>query len=194
MSPPEYFDTPFDYYHKHDKGYYPIQIGEDIEGDTFNTLQEWYDYPYKYKIMNEAMEFKQYLRKISKPNVLQTYLGILHTELGRCHEYSLVDTPIIEEFRGDFIEYLIKDYEKAVYGELGYSVPSSLVNTDIGKKILYNLKNTKYSDLVFCHNALYYKSFIVKDNRLIGIRNWKYAGLYPPEFEDAVHPYLEYIF
>jgi thiamine kinase-like enzyme len=71
-------------------------------------------------------------------------------------------------------------------------IPSVLHNTDLGKNILHELKNAKFSSNVFCHNYLCYKSFVLKNNKLIGVKNWEYAGFYPPEFEDIIQKHLEF--
>lgn len=82
------------------------------------------------------------------------------------------------------LDQLCKVYQK---------VPSHLIQSDLGKRILHDLKTTTYSKPVFCHNYLCPDSFIIKDKKLVAIRNWQYAGYYPPELEDIIHRYLEYI-
>ncbi|CAO3622256.1 unnamed protein product [Cunninghamella echinulata] len=170
MSPPIYYSSPLAYYHKFDKGRYPIIVGEEIEGQTFNTVEEWYAYPYKYEVMFDAMKFKNYLREISKKKFIEKVVGLKHHEIGRCHgNHNVFDTPLVKKFDRNFLTYLIDEYGK-----------SSCVNN----QLFCDLKNTAYSDNLFCHNYLCYKSFVVKNNKLIGIRNWQYAGFFPPEFED----------
>ena len=46
-----------------------------------------------------------------------------------------------------------------------------LIHTDLGRNILNDFNNAKFSNNVFCHNYLCYKSFVVKDSKLIGIGN-----------------------
>ncbi|CAO3648015.1 unnamed protein product [Cunninghamella echinulata] len=143
---------------------YPILVDEDIEGDTIETLEEWYSNPYKYEIMADALKFKQYLRT--------------HTDF--------------------YIHNFVTEFERLVNGSKYHTtiIPDSLVNTNLGHKILNDIKTC--NDILIqgnalCHNALYYKSFILKNNKLIGIKNWQYAGYYPPALEDIIHRYLEYI-
>lgn len=97
----------------------------------------------------------------------------------------------IESYYVDAFEDCVDDKE----GTKGV-VPAFLVGTELGKRILEDLKDIKFShseDNMFCHNALYYKSSVAKDNKLVGIRNWQYVGFYVLELEDAIHRYLEYI-
>jgi hypothetical protein len=171
-------------------GNYPILIGEDIEGDTFNTLEEWHAYPYKYEIMNKANQFKHYLRtlKVKKPSWLYPSE---HDKVGRIG--NSVNTPIGDERFIYCIDDFIYSFEKRINGECQGHIPKSLTDTDLGRNILDELKNAKFSTNVFCHNYLCYKSFVVKDNKLIGIRNWQYAGFFPPEFEDIIQTYLDNI-
>ncbi|KAI8578371.1 hypothetical protein K450DRAFT_247568 [Umbelopsis ramanniana AG] len=168
-----------------------ILIGEDIVGDTIETLEEWYSHPHKYEIMQDAMKFKEHLRSASSLPYWVKFLGMHRDEVGMFHG---IVTPIIRCF-SDYLAYLIDDFEKGVNGTFNHpnaGVPPDLIETQLGKTILNELRNTTFSkDYVFCHNALYYKSFVLKDNKLIGIRNWQYAGFYPPEFEDIIHKYLE---
>jgi hypothetical protein len=60
-----YFKSGLDCYNKLGGNYF-IKVGEDIEGDTFETLEEWNNYPYKDKIMKEANHFKYYLRTLKE--------------------------------------------------------------------------------------------------------------------------------
>jgi thiamine kinase-like enzyme len=140
--------------------------------------------------MKEANHFKYYLRtlKENKPWYYPSPYGII----GRCSKYIV--TPIFCTSSISDIDDFIFFYEKCINGERQGYIPKSLTDTDLGKNILDELKNAKFSNYVFCHNALHYKSFVIKDNKLIGIRNWKYAGFYPFEFEDIVAKYLDNIF
>jgi hypothetical protein len=169
-----------------------ILIGEDIEGDTIETLEEWYGHPHKYEIMQGAMKFKEHIRSASSLPYLGKFLGMQRSEVGL---YDGIVTPIIR-CHSDYLTYLIDDFEKGVDGRFNHpkaGLPPDLVETNLGKTILKELRNTTFSkDYIFCHNALYYKSFVLKNSKLIGIRNWQYAGFYPPEFEDIVHKYLEF--
>ncbi|KAH8548389.1 hypothetical protein BGW37DRAFT_181628 [Umbelopsis sp. PMI_123] len=169
-----------------------ILIGEDIEGDTIETLEAWYKHPYKYEIMRDAMSFKEHLRSQSRISYLGKLLGITRFEIGLIEG---VRTPIILS-DCDCMERLICNFEKGVDGKFNYpraGLPPDLIGTELGHTILNELKNTSFSeDYIFCHNALYYKSFVLKDNKLIGIRNWQYAGFYPPEFEEVTYKYLEF--
>jgi thiamine kinase-like enzyme len=160
---------PKEYYAKYLKGKYMLEE----ESITFNTLEEWYSYPYKYDIMKQTFEFREYLRNISKPRWYNK-----HSELGMYPKR--VCTPFFKSKFSIYIGEYINYYKK-------------IARTDLEKRILEELKSIQYSKNVFCHNALYYKSFIVKDNKLVGIRNWEYAGYYPPEFEDIISRYLEYL-
>jgi hypothetical protein len=68
--------------------------------------------------------------------------------------------------------------------------PELLINTDLGHKILNEMKSTSFSNPVFCHNALHYKNFVLRDDKLIAIKGWEYSGYYPPELEDIMEKYL----
>jgi hypothetical protein len=178
-----------------DKGRYTIRVGENIDGDTFDSLEDWYSCPYKYEIMNDAMKFKNYLRTLKEVDgYFNRMIANIPIDIGRIGETNI--TPILESTKlTSSIEGYIRDFDSTInnINKYGGAAPKSLINTDLGNRILRDLNNTYYSENVFCHNALYYKSFVLRDNKLIGIRNWQYAGFYPPEFEDVVHKYLEYI-
>lgn len=189
------YKSPIECYNKMDKGRYTIRVGENIDGDTFDSLEDWYSCPYKYEIMNDAMKFKNYLRTLKEVNgYLNRMIANIPIDIGRIGETNI--TPILESTKlTSSIEGYIRDFDSTInnINKYGGVAPKSLINTDLGNRILRDLNNTYYSENVFCHNALYYKSFVLRDNKLIGIRNWQYAGFYPPEFEDVVHKYLEYI-
>lgn len=189
------YKSPIECYNKMDKGRYTIRVGENIDGDTFDSLEDWYSCPYKYEIMNDAMKFKNYLRTLKEVDgYFNRMIANIPIDIGRIGETNI--TPILESTKlTSSIEGYIRDFDSTInnINKYGGVAPKSLINTDLGNRILRDLNNTYYSENVFCHNALYYKSFVLRDNKLIGIRNWQYAGFYPPEFEDVVHKYLEYI-
>jgi thiamine kinase-like enzyme len=137
------------------------------------------------------MKFKSYLRTLKEKRHWSHPLpyGIL----GRIGNY--INTPILNTGGLCDIDDFVQCYEETINGSSVGSIPKSLTDTDLGRNILEELKSTKFSSkYVFCHNALYYKSFVLKDNKLIGIRNWQYAGFYPPEFENIIAKYLDNIF
>ncbi|CAO3613873.1 unnamed protein product [Cunninghamella echinulata] len=164
----------------------------DTEGDKINSLEYWYQYIYKYDIMNEVAMFKNELRNMTKSTWYRknnVYIGMYPRP---------VITPIIKFELMERIETiydLIKEFELNVTGKRGGkgSIPDILKGTIIGNAILKELKETHYSENVFCHNNLYYKNFIIKENKLIGIDHWECSGFYPPEFEDIIQRYLEFI-
>jgi hypothetical protein len=184
-------------YKSFNKSYNDIIVGEDIEGDKFDTFEEWNAYPYKYEIMNEAMKFKEHLRKISYVRWFRDVKRLDRLGLPNMTFYKF-NTPIIYPLKNNTIHKmngLLREFEKCVNGNNDeFQCPSSLVNTKLGLKLLSELKEAKFTDNIFCHNALYYKSFVVKNNKLVGIRNWQYAGYFPPEFEDIIAKYLDNIF
>lgn len=131
---------------------YPLIVSDNIEGDTINSLEEWYNHPYKYEIMADAMKFKQYLRtfKIIKPKWWYPSEQYLIGRIGMG-----VNTPIGDGLYVDSINEVIDHYESK--------------NGD--QRLIDELKNVKtYGKNVFCHNYLCYKSFVIKDNKLIGIK------------------------
>jgi hypothetical protein len=182
-----YFKSGIDCYNKLGGNYF-IEVGEEIKGDTFESLEEWNRYPYKDKIMKEANYFKYYLRTLKEKK--PWYYPSPSCLIGRCS--NRIITPIYHTCSLWDIDDFIFSYEECINGEQ-IGIPKSLIDTDLGRNILEELKETKFSEYVFCHNALYYKSFVVKIDQLIGIRNWKYSGFYPSEFEDVIQKYLEYI-
>lgn len=184
-----YFNSGLDCYNKLGGNYF-IKVGEEIEGDIFETLEDWNKYPYKDKIIKEVNQFKHYLRTLKEKR--PWYYPSPSCLIGRCGNRTT--TPIYQTCSIWDIDDFINSYEECINGKQIGRIPNSLTNTDLGRNILEELKESKFSEYVFCHNALYYKSFVVKNDQLIGIRNWQYAGFYPPEFEDIVQKYLEYIF
>lgn len=190
-----HYQSGIECYNKLDKGRYPILVGEDIKGDTIETLDEWNTHPYKHEIMLDAMKFKEYLRSL---NEIEGFFNrIFNTppfDIGRIGNVNR--TPILEvDHSCNNIESYIRNFDSSINkcNKLGAKVSPCLVQTDLGRRILNDLNNTEFSDNVFCHNALYYKSFVLKNNKLIGIKNWQYSGFYPPELEDIIQCYISYI-
>src|ERR1700741_1152143 len=138
-----YFKSGLDCYNKLG-GNYSISVGENIEGDTF---EEWNNYPYKDDIMREANQFKIYLRTLKDKKLW--YYPSPSCSIGRCGDHTSNIWDI-----DDFVFY----YERCINNEQVGRIPKSLTDTDLGRNILEELKETKY---VFCHNYLYYKSFVV---------------------------------
>jgi hypothetical protein len=179
------YENALEFYHKHAR--YPLMVGDDIEGDTIETLEEWKCHPYRAQIMEDATNFMKYLRTL-KDTKHRWYYPSDHWRIGRCNRIN-VYTPIYQTLGVDDMDDFVAYFEKTLHGEA--RVGSIAVSTEIGEAILHQLKNAHFSHNVFCHNYLCYKSFVLKNNKLIGIRNWQYAGFYPPELEDIMRPYLD---
>jgi hypothetical protein len=178
-----------------DSASYHILAGQDLEGDRIHSLEEWNAYPYKAEIERDVEDFKKFLVRES--------LSFRHAEEHRSEcflgiQFNLVplNTPILYDVRrrvGD-IDKFISAFSSAIDGKKSkYKVKlTNNLDLEVAKSILYDLKNTKFSPSVFCHCFLNYKSLVLKDNKLIGITNWQYAGYYPPEFEAIIEKYMEH--
>jgi hypothetical protein len=154
-----------------------LMIDDEIDGYTMSTREEWQAHPYKDEIMETIASFKAHLRELSArcPRVPGSYY------LGRPGRLQpQINTPILQTSNDG--EYGMHD----LISELRKRGTCS-------DKLIDELDSAHFSKAVFCHNYLNYKSFVLdrKQGRLIGIKNWQYAGFYPPEFEDIVQPYLE---
>jgi hypothetical protein len=107
----------------------------------------------------------------------------------------LASTPLIQKLvleKGDSVDNFIHSFECMMQlHDHKPTCPESLINTELGKNILEDLKSANYSPSRFCHNALHYKNFVLKDNQLIGITGWEYSGRYPPELEDIIAKYID---
>ncbi|KXN68659.1 hypothetical protein CONCODRAFT_8980 [Conidiobolus coronatus NRRL 28638] len=187
-----------EYHYYLGKNKYEVISGIDIEGDKINTIQEWYALPNKYNIMCDAYKYREHLHKITRSWIRSFGLG---NDLGLIHiEDYQIRTPILEQQAdGEYIsnmQHFISVFESIVKGRsvTGYYVPKCLIQTEPGYNLVCELKNAKYSRNVLCHNALCYKSFVLKNNQLHGITNWRYAGYYPPEFENIISKYLVFLF
>lgn len=183
-------------YKAFNKPYDGVAAGEDIDGDTFDTLEAWHRYPHKCEVMAEAMRFKEHLRKISYVKWFRDAKRLNRLGLPDRSFYRF-STPIIHSTSSKTVykmDALLREFEKCVSADAtDFECPASLVKTELGQTILSELQQASFTENVFCHNALYYKSFVVKGSKLVGIRNWQHAGYFPPEFEDVVHPHLERI-
>jgi hypothetical protein len=187
------YNSPLDFYKIKSKNY-PLLVGNDIEGDVILSKKEWDNHINKEEIMNDIAKFKDHLRSLNETSWIERVILKNPVEIGRCrglanHE---INVPIIKDISVSTINGLIYSYEEEMQQSAPLHIPSVLHNTDLGKNILHELKNTKFSSNVFCHNYLCYKSFVLKNNKLIGVKNWEYAGFYPPEFEDIIQKHLEF--
>src|ERR1700748_2826682 len=99
------YKSAFDCYNKYDQGYYPMIIGEDIEGDTIDNLEEWNLHPYKNEIMEDAMKFKEKKRHWSHPTNRE--------EIGRIDDID-INIPIFLSGSMQFIDDFIYYYEKSI--------------------------------------------------------------------------------
>ena len=163
---------------------------EPIEGDKiFNTLEEWYSYPYKYDIMNQVLDFNKSMHQEANAWWFRverrTMIGLYPEPTNTPIYYSEIN----------FINEFIKRFGQGVRDEPHNGIiPKSLIQTRLGYTIYQELTDAipTFTNNVFCHGCLRYDSFIVRDNKLVGIRNWEYAGYYPPEFDTIIQRYLEY--
>ncbi|CAO3652763.1 unnamed protein product [Cunninghamella echinulata] len=173
--------------------YNNLLAGEDIMGDVIHTLEEWYNNPYKYEIMKNAIKFKEFLHKMSAPK----WYGPSNFDAEMGMGPKPICTPIMTiPFTSIYIEDYIDYFEKAVnqVAEGYITIPKSLRGTDLGRRILSDLRDAEKKHLfggnVFCHMGLNYRSFVMKNNVLIGIRQWQYSGYYPAELENIIHSVL----
>jgi hypothetical protein len=156
---------------------------------VFDTLEEWNAYPYKYDIMIQVYEFMNSLHKLSDFKL--KYLYGVGRHLGMFPKDIIL--PIYHNDSTYSIERLVNDIKGAIYGEECVYINEKLLKTDMGYKLCHELCSTVFTDNVFCHNYLRYDSFIVNNNKLVGIKNWDYCGYYPKEFEIIIQRYLEFI-
>jgi hypothetical protein len=173
---------------------YHIIGAKDIEGEKIHSLEEWNAHAYKAEIEEDVKEFKKFLRQdpsvqdIADDYITKYFLGVQFKGV-------ILNTPILydpEREVGD-IQDLILAFSSAIEGENKYGVEvPDILKSELGNKILHDLKSTTYSPSVFCHCYLNYKSLVLQDNKLIGITNWQYAGYYPPEFESIIEKYMEH--
>lgn len=132
--------------------------------------------------------------------ILDDFLYALdHSEFA-VHADPLVKTEIGKYIFNNFtvdknVQWISNCFNAAFEMHDKYPVcPKSLINTKLGRRILADLKAATYSDYVFSHNYLCYKSFVLNNQgKLIGIKNWQYAGWYPPELEQIIVKYIDEI-
>lgn len=176
------YSSPFEFYSGAD---YPLLVGENIDGDTIRSLEEWNSHPNKDEIMRDAMRFKAHLRTLKEHK--PWFHPMPYGKLGRVGMHT--NTPVFRTAGVADIADFVRCFEDAVNGAPTGTIPEPLAGR--AADILSELKHARYSKkYVYCHNALYYRSFVLRDGKLIGIKNWQYAGFYPPEFEDIVCKYL----
>jgi thiamine kinase-like enzyme len=169
-----------------------IKAGHKIHGKKLKNKNEMTS-----ELQDELSKFKEYLKKQSYIfSDLEEYRDIPF--IGIPTRRVKLNTPILKEKEwlsiksmDDFIQAFENVLKTGSNGR--FEIPDSLVNSTLGIKILEDLKKTSFSQKVFCHNYLNWKSIVLKNDSLYGVINWQYAGYYPPEFEDILEKYMEFI-